>query len=90
MFGYEGGAESFGDLVGFPRTGTRMAWLNDEGKQVQRGHYRGPAHSAGIQGTPWVVHPGTGYDRYVGSHLARPSVPVGVQSFGWPLGEFWF
>lgn len=88
MFGLEGGQESFGNLVGFPQTGTRVVWVVEGGKRLQRGYYRGSADNSGTAGTPWQ-HPGTGYGRYTGPHLAEMGVPARVRAFS-PWGNFWF
>lgn len=88
MFGYEGKAASFGDLVGFPQTGTKMKWLVEGNTRIQRGHYRGSAAGVGTAGAPWQ-HPGSGYARYTGPQLAQMKAPVAVQSFNWSWDNFW-
>lgn len=88
MFGLKGGQESFGNLVGFPRTGTRMAWVVEGDKRLQRGFYRGPLDDGTTQGTPWT-HPGTGYVRHTGPHQSSLKTPTITQPpYSW--GNLWW
>lgn len=41
MFGTSGDMGRFGELTGFPKTGTTMSWLNKHGTLIQRGDYQG-------------------------------------------------
>ncbi len=41
MFGTSGEKGAFGELTGFPKTGTTMVWLDKRGREVQQGHYQG-------------------------------------------------
>lgn len=67
MFGYRGGPESFGRLVGFPLTGTRMVWFSDGDGEWQRGDYPGQVGRARRRNEPAFPagHPGTGFVRFV-------------------------
>lgn len=66
MFGYRGGAESFGDLVGFPRTGTRVVWIRDASGERQRGYYPSQVGRVRRRNDPaFAGHPGSGFLRAV-------------------------
>lgn len=66
MFGYRGGAEQFGSLVGFPRTGTRVEWVQTEWGERQRGYYPSQVGRVRRRNDPaFPVHPGTGFLRTV-------------------------
>ncbi len=66
MYGLKGDQASFGGLVGFPLTGTRMVWFSDGRGEWQRGYYPSqvgrvrkknePAFPAGQPGTGFVRH----------------------------------
>lgn len=80
MFGLQGSQESFGNLVGFPRTGTRMVWLADGDGEAQRGYYGGRERDPAARGTPWT-HAGAGYARYTGPQLARMGARPRTRAF---------